>query len=445
MHPYSGDHTDYPTDVNLPDDGTDAPSFTIINTAPEALANRSAYLRTLANAAAAGNWGPWNPNPKGVATGDTAYLTAACWDSWFGQWLVGGLDVNAGSACLTLATVDGGKIWQSGEHGGIVCGLRQIDAPDTFAPLAMAVDPEFGTLCAVCNSVSAPGAVVSQALAGVAPIITAQPFMPTVSKGTMLAAGGAFLFVGAVASAGSYVGVFAQSSGGSGLWTNWFANLPVSWQSGAGTVGGLVSAYNGMTDASSVVLIGLSGVTAGTDTSRIMQGTQAGYVDLAPTFLSSGARLVGLAYSTTDALFGAMTWDGGAAYVYTSPDGTAWILAATFHGCYASGLSTIGSVWAVCLVDTTTADPGNRIWYSGNVSLGAASTWCPADYFDPFSMAVLPTSLASLTLPLLISSGDQLLRIQPGSSPFVGSPGPGSNGGSVAVSHRSGLVPAGVF
>jgi hypothetical protein len=49
MHTYAGNPASYPASISLPDDGADTPSFVNLNTAPEGLADRTAYLAARIN------------------------------------------------------------------------------------------------------------------------------------------------------------------------------------------------------------------------------------------------------------------------------------------------------------------------------------------------------------------------------------------------------------
>ena len=416
MHDYAGNPASFPTAISLPDDGVDNPDFTVLNTPPEGLADRTAYLKySFAASVAMGNWhAPVStitiPGPT------TASLGAAAWDPELQHWIA--LFQHA-SAAYAFAT-----------HGASL-GWTNVNvaasAPESSV-LAAAASGN-GEAVFTCQNLSTGTDIVLVTLAG-SIINTAQSFVTgamTQSVITWVPFAAAYQWIGCTQTGGAFTGYLAGSAAGTGVWTNGTSTLPSSWRSGTNHIGGFVSAINPLSSGSTMaVLVGMCAKTVGTDTSRLLGLCGAGYSDITPSLLS-GKQLTGLAWNPVVSLWGLLCCDNANGYFYTSPDASTWTLAHTFVGCVSTGgLACIDAIWAVQL----TVAGGS--FYSGTalndrimLSNNNGTSWTTAGY----QMGGDSTG-GVWNFPQLRASGNQLLAY---------------NNLNHSFSNQAGFTPQGAF
>src|SRR6185437_10891038 len=214
MHGVAGTPDNFPETVNVPDDGSDAPSFANINTGPEGALNRTQWLRQFVSSLACGNWqAPISTFDPGAVFGGgtdpgTLTLQTISWDPYTQRWIGAFHDALPGSGVgmWLMSTHSAGKTWQP-IGGSTTAGLCDLGI------LGSATDAVGNTVVvhAWSNSGS-PVTKVCRATYSNTVTDTTQSFLGTLAQAVVVyvsGTGAGFYLFGAQQSGGTFTGKLA--------------------------------------------------------------------------------------------------------------------------------------------------------------------------------------------------------------------------------------------
>lgn len=174
---------------------------------------------------------------------------------------------------------------------------------------------------------------------------------------------GKSFFVGGTQSGGTFTGGASSFNTSGNVNTNLSGVLPTGWGSATNHAGEFFAANNG-TD----YLVAMGGVTAGSDTSRLLNaGALTAPTDITPA-ICTGKIITGIAWDPTKSLWLMMLNSSVSAFLYTSPDHVTWTLVATVVNVPLKNIFPVAG--ALCSVDL-----------SGNRSGGGSTLYVSKDNF----------------------------------------------------------------
>lgn len=151
--------------------------------------------------------------------------------------------------------------------------------------------------------------------------------------------------VGDTQSGATFTGAAASYAVSGPTITNLSGNLPVGWASGTNHTGTYYAANDG-----THYLVLMGGVTAGTDTSRLLNaGDLSAPTDITPSFLT-GKIGRGIAWDDRALVWVICAYDGTDSKFYTSTDRTVWTLTGTaFPSTKVYEFNVVGGSWVAVL------------------------------------------------------------------------------------------------